>query len=222
VPVNNGVIFCSQKCKSKFYVDRRRKELKIISVQYKGGKCYICDYDKCINALEFHHLDASEKDFSIGADGYTRSWDKVKSELDKCVMLCCRCHRECHAGDHVEVLAQYLKELKGGAHIYTLDETMVNRQKHTKQQNMLSRQRNCLACGEIFDPERTKKKFCSTECRVKSRAPKSGRYRKVLNRPSQSELEDMLRTMSYCAVGRKYGVSDNAVRKWERAYKNRV
>lgn len=42
--------------------------------------------------------------------------------------------------------------------------------------------------------------------------------RKITNRPDRKELEDMLKTMSYCAVGRKYGISDNAVRKWAKTY----
>ena len=38
--------------------------------------------------------------------------------------------------------------------------------------------------------------------------------RKVTDRPSKKELLKELKTSNYCAVGRKYGVSDNAVRKW--------
>ena len=48
--------------------------------------------------LEFHHLEPSEKDFSLGHKGYCIAWEKVKLELDKCVLLCSNCHREVHAG----------------------------------------------------------------------------------------------------------------------------
>ena len=50
------------------------------------------------DALEFHHLDPSQKDFGISSKGYTRSWDKVKEELDKCILVCSNCHREIHSG----------------------------------------------------------------------------------------------------------------------------
>lgn len=67
--------------------------LKRKAVVYKGGGCIVCGYDKCDAALEFHHLDPEEKDFSISSSS---SWRKIKNELDKCVLLCCRCHREVH------------------------------------------------------------------------------------------------------------------------------
>lgn len=69
-----------------------------MSVAYKGNQCQCCGYNACLDALEFHHFDSSQKDFSIAAKGYTRSWDKVKTELDKCVLVCANCHREIHAG----------------------------------------------------------------------------------------------------------------------------
>jgi hypothetical protein len=79
-------------------VRKRRKKLRDMAVRYKGGKCQICGYGRCQEAMEFHHLDGSMKDFGISHKGYTRSWRRVKSELDKCIMLCANCHREVHAG----------------------------------------------------------------------------------------------------------------------------
>jgi len=67
-----------------------------MAVEYKGGKCEICGYDRCIEALEFHHKSISSKDFGISAKGYTRSWKKVMEELDKCIIVCANCHRELH------------------------------------------------------------------------------------------------------------------------------
>ena len=69
-----------------------------MAVEYKGGRCQVCGYDRCIEALEFHHLDPTQKDFGISHKGYTRSWEKVKEEVDKCILLCANCHREFHAG----------------------------------------------------------------------------------------------------------------------------
>ena len=77
-------------------VKKRRAKVKQMAIEYKGGKCSCCGYDRCSMALEFHHTDPSQKDFSLSQDGHTISWSKVKTELDKCVMLCANCHREEH------------------------------------------------------------------------------------------------------------------------------
>jgi 5-methylcytosine-specific restriction endonuclease McrA len=79
-------------------VAKRRKKLKSLAIEYKGGKCQICGYKKCVGALELHHINKAEKSFGIGDKGYTRSWDKVRAELDKCILLCANCHREIEAG----------------------------------------------------------------------------------------------------------------------------
>ncbi len=82
----------------KTAVAKRRKRMREILVKYKGGKCELCGYEQCINALDLHHKDASQKDFGISSSGLTRSLDKNKQEADKCVLLCANCHREIHAG----------------------------------------------------------------------------------------------------------------------------
>jgi hypothetical protein len=79
-------------------VQRRRERVRLMAINYKGGCCQVCGYDRCIEALEFRHLDPTQKDFGISNKGYTRSWDKVKEEADKCILLRANCHREAHAG----------------------------------------------------------------------------------------------------------------------------
>jgi len=78
-------------------VVNRRKKLKQMAINYKGNKCAICGYDTCIDALEFHHLDSEKKKFGLSTRGLTRSWDEIKKELDKCILVCANCHRELHA-----------------------------------------------------------------------------------------------------------------------------
>lgn len=83
------------KCQTEA-VSKRRAKVKAMALEYKGGKCSQCGYDKCTSALEFHHNDPSVKEFGIGFKGETRSWERTKRELDKCVLLCANCHREAH------------------------------------------------------------------------------------------------------------------------------
>lgn len=78
-------------------VRKRRRKVREMSIEYKGGQCTQCGYNRCFDALEFHHQDSSKKDFGISDKGYTRSWEKIRAELDKCVLVCANCHREIHA-----------------------------------------------------------------------------------------------------------------------------
>lgn len=85
----------TRKQKNVVYVTERRRKLKELAIEYKGGKCTRCNYNKSKSALEFHHLDPSEKEFGIGS-GDTKSWQKLKLELEKCILVCANCHREIH------------------------------------------------------------------------------------------------------------------------------
>ena len=87
----------SSFCKSCIVVTNknRQRNTKQLAVNYKGGKCSKCGYNKCLSALEFHHVDPStkDKDYFSQRGGLT---DALKLELDKCVLLCANCHREEH------------------------------------------------------------------------------------------------------------------------------
>ncbi len=76
------------------HVHNHRKKRKKELVEYKGGNCQCCGYNKSMNALQFHHINPDEKDFTIGGRNY--SIDKMKLEVDKCVLLCSNCHTEIH------------------------------------------------------------------------------------------------------------------------------
>jgi len=83
-----------KKCHSKNTVDRFNK-YKQEAINYKGGKCKKCGYDRCIGALEFHHRNPQEKDPSWKYMR-NRKFENIKKELDKCDLLCANCHRELH------------------------------------------------------------------------------------------------------------------------------
>ena len=111
-PVKIGRKWCSIKCKAADALRRKqaaakkdvtrivywRQQQKQKAVDYKGGKCQICGYNRCIRALKFHHVDPATKEFAISGAGSTRSWEKLRAELDKCVLVCGNCHDEIHAG----------------------------------------------------------------------------------------------------------------------------
>jgi hypothetical protein len=104
-----------QSCGRKYFYDRKKGHkttecnscatnkkrfyLKPKMIEYKGGKCKNCGYNKCIQALDFHHRDPQEKDFNLGGK-HCYSWKRLKKELDKCDLLCSNCHREEHAKNY--------------------------------------------------------------------------------------------------------------------------
>lgn len=91
---------------------------------------------------------------------------------------------------------------------------------HCGRKNRIISPRACGLCGETFTPRSQRQRYCSQECGTKHdnrmRDPKP-EIRKVPRPPYEQLIAD-LGSMSYLAVGRKYGVSDNAIRKWIRWY----
>ena len=77
-------------------VSNSRRNRKVMAVAHMGGACRVCGYNRCVEALQFHHLDPAKKDFAISQKSY-RGWKAVREELEKCVLLCNRFHTEVHA-----------------------------------------------------------------------------------------------------------------------------
>jgi hypothetical protein len=93
--------------------------------------------------------------------------------------------------------------------------------------------RRCRRCSRTFVPNYAEPRYCSRPCGVRWDRSKSGRSRKGLRgvpdpssrkveRPPYEKLIEEIEATSYLAVGRKYGVSDHAVRKWARWYERQI
>jgi hypothetical protein len=112
--IQKGKTFCCEDCNEEYVylhkgdtilkcakctTAKRSAQRKQKCVEYKGGKCLICSYDKYIGALEFHHIDPEKKSFDISQfKASITQWDVLKEELDKCALVCANCHREVEAG----------------------------------------------------------------------------------------------------------------------------
>jgi len=171
-------------------VNKRRKKMKLLAIEYLGGKCSICGYSKCASALDFHHKEG-QKDFGIGSRGTSLSWEKNKKELDKCQLLCANCHRETHAN--------ITKAVNTG-----LEEQL---QKEIESP-IIKKIRKCKICDSVLNNDQ--RYYCSAKCQNFGR-------RKV-SWPSIDELAELLKTKSNIAIGVQFGVSDNAVKKWAKQY----
>lgn len=68
----------------------------------------------------------------------------------------------------------------------------------------------CEYCGDIYENNSDKRKYCSEKC--------SSMSKRLVIRPSKEELYSLIREKSFVSIGKEYGVSDNAVRNWCKKY----
>jgi hypothetical protein len=95
---------------------------------------------------------------------------------------------------------------------------------HCARKNRLVREpRPCRECGQLFVPRRSNHTHCTRECGLSRKSQRARGVAKPhlrrVERPPLDQLERETAAMGFSAVGRKYGVSDNAIRKWIRQYK---
>lgn len=89
----------------------RRYRAKRAAVDYLGGKCNRCDWVGDIAAFEFHHP-GDDKEFEIGTAS-NRAWSVIVDELNKCELLCSRCHRIEHHGIRDEKFLEIANDYGG-------------------------------------------------------------------------------------------------------------
>lgn len=180
-----GFLSYCKKCNSQYRMERW-KSLKHKAVMLLGGKCHTCGYDRNLAALDFHHLDPSEKEGNW-SKLKKRSWDRLVEELKKCVLLCKNCHAEYHCPN-------LMKSQLADTHVFRVEYDRASFVQCTGK---------CPLCEkDVF-----KTKFCSVDCARKSQ--------QRVQRPSCDQLKAELKLMSWSEMGRKYGVSDSAIRKWQ-------
>lgn len=92
---------CCKSCKNKLTVQYRINNKKR-AIEYKGGICVCCGLKtNCYSVYDFHHINSKDKIKTKGKnESYNTSWswNKIKLEIDKCELLCARCHRLKHIG----------------------------------------------------------------------------------------------------------------------------
>lgn len=103
VPCSASTVWyhCGKGAKEK-HRRQKRKNYARIQIEIKShfeGKCKICGYNKCLSALEFHHLDSSKKEKTVSRFIQAGSKSKAYKEAEKCILICANCHRELHENE---------------------------------------------------------------------------------------------------------------------------
>ena len=165
------------------FARRRKQDLASIF----GGKCLLCGFDKFQEALEFHHVNPSEKEFNLTSSKMVALEKQIK-EAKKCVLLCSNCHKGVHANFY-EIPLDWKK---------SFDEERANE----LLENLKRKQSFCRKCGKEISYNAS---YC-VDCLAF--------LQRRVERPSREELKELVRTQSLLQVGKMFGVSDNAIRKW--------
>jgi hypothetical protein len=90
---------------------------------------------------------------------------------------------------------------------------------HCGRNAKLLADRQCTRCGRTFRPGYGSQRYCSRECGMRWERPRGPRpATRRVERPPYEQLLEEIEELGWAGTGRKYGVSDNAIRKWVRGY----
>ena len=173
---------------TKFYQVRKKRIVYVM-----GGQCALCGYNKNIQALEMHHIDPQEKDFTFSDTKKYHTWEELSIEMQKCVLLCANCHREIHypldEENPIELKSSYNPERS--AEIQALITQEKTKTKHF-----------CIDCGKEITRNAQRCQKCAEL------------HNRRVERPEREVFKQEIRTTPFTVLGEKYNVSDNAIRKW--------
>jgi hypothetical protein len=188
-----------KKCSLYYESLRRIKNREYINnTKLKIGGCKKCDKKVTMDTVccfDFDHIERDNKTVNVSRlakHGYNAS-EEIDFEIKKCQLLCCHCHKK--------------------KTIVDLNYTKLDMDKLYRLDNMPDPIKNTI-CPECNSTKSGYSELCNP-CR-------GIKIRKVKTRPSYVVLKEEINETSYVAVGRKYGVSDNAIRKWVKNYEKEM
>ena len=154
------------------------------AIEYLGGKCEKCGRTDLVT-LTFHHINPHLKSYNIsdwiaGRHNSNASWEAVKQELGKCMVLCLNCHRIEH--EHGHELKEFLPYLSKKQRKLLEEEVLTDNElfqfwdNEKKLDELLKRAteveevvkpktNNCLFCGEP-----SSEWFCSDYCKEQAKS----------------------------------------------------
>lgn len=172
-------------------ISAHRLKQKLIRDGLKEAKCEICGLSEWQGKpipLELHHIDC----------------DHYNNELENLQIVCPNCHAQqpgnsgANSNKYVAVL-----ELEDNAHLECAADA---RASSNLASDTKAHKTYCIDCGKEINSRATRCKVCE------------GINRRQERPVSREELKDLIRHYPMLQIGKKFGVSDNAIRKWCKGY----
>lgn len=82
------------KARDKIRNDARYSRTRAILEESKNKPCMDCGIQYPFYVMQFDHRDPTLKLFSLGREAWKYSVEKIKTEIDKCDVVCSNCHAE--------------------------------------------------------------------------------------------------------------------------------
>lgn len=173
---------------------RKRRKRNLIKVL--GSCCCLCGYDRCIEALEFHHISPEDKSYQLSSGNCHKIEDDL-NEAKKCILVCSNCHREIHMSNYYDGINLWEYQHYNEDYAKELIEATNKKEAEYK----------CSKCG-IQITRYSKSGLCA-------RCVQLGRTKNYIeNKPNREELKQLIRTTPFTKIAEQYHCSDNAIRKW--------
>lgn len=195
--------------RQKFNTYPRQKERglkrKIELINYLGGRCEKCGYNKNIAALQFHHKNPEEKEMKLDIRMISsKSMETLYKEVDKCMLLCANCHAEIH-NENLELVQVFRR---------VADIEVSESKKHKNGLPIKGTKTTfCERCGKEM-PYGRGKRFCSKECR-----------NNIKHYPTLEEIEEKYKELkSWYKVADFFGITrkiTTVIRGIDKTYKRK-
>ncbi len=185
---------------SKYETTQRwRIKTKLKIIEYAGGKCQSCGYNKCLSNLAFHHIYDKYLNVSTMINK-TYSIDLIINEVNKCILVCHNCHGEIHQGLLECPKINHEERFKNTHLIYTIKPPKIAKPKSTKLTKLTKLIKQCTKCGQILKNNNAKHcRHCSNKNNEKINWP--------------DNLPELVLLSSKRSIAMQLGVSDKAIAK---------
>lgn len=195
-----------------------RNRLKLSAVFAFGDSCYLCGKSFPYTIYEIHHM----RDKTLSFGGHNIAIDTYKKEIKKCLLLCPNCHRMVTQGYIIipsNLKSNFNESLFDLAFMSLKRRERIGRLPKIPNKEELVKLYKKYTVSEISKLMGLTKEYTINLFNlynIKFKNNNSDIFDK--HNINREDLKNLIRYNSFTYIGRIYGVTDNAVRKWCKKY----